>query len=179
MVRGRCSERLRAQLPPVFVDRDDGVAALVCVDPQYDHVFRLLAAAGGSDRSVGISQYGAVPRSSEATPAGPSASDGPHNEPVPPDHVFRLLAAAGGSDRSVGISQYGAVPRSSEATPAGPSASDGPHNEPVPPRRANKSWSEPAGPTHPDTGDDRVRHDLGGRRRRLYCRAPGCWRSTA
>jgi hypothetical protein len=84
MIGRRRSQRLRAQLAAVFVDRDDGVAALVGVDPQYDHVFRLLAAAGGSDRSVGISQYGAVPRSSEATPAGPSASDGPHNEPVPP-----------------------------------------------------------------------------------------------
>src|SRR3954453_2222971 len=84
MIGRRRSQRLRAQLAAVFVDRDDGVAALVRVDPQYDHVFRLLAAGRGSDRSVGISQYGAVPRSSEATPAGPSASGGPHNEPVPP-----------------------------------------------------------------------------------------------
>src|SRR5918994_2949730 len=69
MVPGPRSQRLGRQLTPVLVDHDDGVRALVRLDPEGHHGLRVsFSSRGGTDRSVSV-PVGATPRSSQATPA--------------------------------------------------------------------------------------------------------------
>src|SRR5438876_12297614 len=73
MSRRRAGCALR-ELSALFVDRDDRVAALVRVDPDDHHdvvSFRFGGARSGS--AGGHIPVGATPRSSQATPAGPTS----------------------------------------------------------------------------------------------------------
>ena len=93
-----------AELAAEMVDRDDGVGALVRIDPQCHHdgsPFFFRVEVGRENRSVGHISVGAMPRSYQATPAGSFMSEGRQNtrwpqeaspeRAKPPDHYTITL----------------------------------------------------------------------------------------
>ena len=74
MILAGCADGSLAEPAAGRIDRDGGVAALVCVDPTITMVVSPFFSWGDNDRPGGHLSVGAMPRSYQATP-------------VPVDHV--------------------------------------------------------------------------------------------
>src|SRR4051794_41090215 len=76
---GRRLRRLRRELAAPFVDGHHRVGALVRVDPEDHHVpVAFLEVEVTTGPVGGHTSVGAMPRSYQATPAGPARSEGRH-----------------------------------------------------------------------------------------------------
>src|SRR5215475_1812639 len=88
MIGGRGPDRLDRELPSLPVDGNDRVRVLVRVDPDDHHVPVSPSLDGGATNEPADGQIPvrARPRSSQATPAGPSPSREPHDGQKPQRH---------------------------------------------------------------------------------------------